>query len=296
MSAGVISGIKRFEIHDGDGIRTTVFLKGCPLRCRWCHNPENLSSAPQIMFYADKCLGCRSCEQVCACHAPAAPKIDRARCSACGRCVSHCPSGALEVSGRRAEAEELLPLLVEDRMFFEASSGGVTLSGGEPLMQPVFAGELLRLLKNAGIHTALDTCLFAFRSALEGAVPWTDQFLIDVKAIDSEVHRRCTGVDNAQILSNLRRLDEMGKSIEIRVPFIPGWNDGEMEAIAQFLAGLQGRYRIRLLPYHDYGNAKAARLDMEMESIALPNPQAVAQALETFRRLGLDAFNGAAED
>ena len=296
MARGMISGIKRFEIHDGDGIRTTVFLKGCPLNCLWCHNPENICSQPQLMLFGDKCLHCRFCENTCSNHSfrEGEHLLNRENCIACGRCAGRCPGGALEVSGETVEPRNLLPRLTEDRMFFETSGGGVTLSGGEPLFQPEFTKEVLMLLKEQGIHTALDTCLFASKAVLEQIHPLVDQFLVDIKAMDPEVHRRCTGVPNEPILENIRYLDSLGKYMEIRIPFIPGHNDSQMEAIAKFLTGLKNRYRIKLLPYHDYGNAKAERLGMKMTEIALPEPEQITAALAWFQQFGLDAVNGAA--
>ena len=296
MARGIISGIKRYEIHDGDGIRTTVFLKGCPLNRLWCHNPENISSRPQLMLFADRCLHCRFCENTCTNHSfrEGEHLLDRDACTACGRCTRRCPGGALEVSGETVEARELVPRLTEDRMFFEASGGGVTLSGGEPLFQPEFTREVLMCLKEQGIHTALDTCLFASKGILEQIHPLVDQFLVDIKAMDPEVHRRCTGVPNGPILENIRYLDSLDKYMEIRIPFIPGHNDDQMEAIAKFLAGLKNRYRIKLLPYHDYGNSKAERLGRQMEAISLPEPEQITAALAYFLELGLDAVNGAA--
>ena len=296
MARGIISGIKRYEIHDGDGIRTTVFLKGCPLNCLWCHNPENISSRPQLMLFADRCLHCRFCENTCTNHSfrEGEHLLDRDDCTACGRCTRRCPGGALEVSGETVEARELVPRLTEDRMFFAASGGGVTLSGGAPLFQPEFTRVVLMCLKEQGIHTALDTCLFASKGILEQIHPLVDQFLVDIKAMDPEVHRRCTGVLNGPILENIRYLDSLDKYMEIRIPFIPGHNDDQMEAIAKFLAGLKNRCRIKLLPYHDYGNSKAERLGRQMEAISLPEPEQITAALAYFLELGLDAVNGAA--
>lgn len=266
MTATVFE-IKRFAVHDGDGIRTTVFFKGCPLRCVWCHNPEGLSAPPQLAYYAHKCISCGECAAVC-------PQMsqkmhngmhffEREHCTACGRCAEGCLGDALQIYGREVTVAELLPQLLEDRAFFEESGGGVTLSGGECLMQADFCAELLRALKGEGISTAVDTCGFVPRSALEKVIPYTDVFLYDLKAFDEDVHLRCTGQGNKQILENLRYLDEQNCRIEVRVPFVPEWNDGEMEKIAALLQGMNSVVRVRVLPYHSFAGSKYAALGLE---------------------------------
>lgn len=270
---GTITAIKRFEIHDGPGIRTTVFLKGCPLRCRWCHNPENISGKPELLLHREKCIQCGLCAAVCPNHriTDGIHSFDRGLCTGCGKCAAVCPAEALILSGESIAPEELLPQLLEDRMFFESSGGGITVSGGEPLMQPEFTAELLRLIKKEGIHTAVDTCCFASRTSLEQVMPWADLFLVDIKAIDTETHLRCTGVPNRQILENIRFLDRSGKAMEIRVPLIPGYNDHEMDAIAGFIASLSNPPRVKLLSYHDLGISKAIALDLIPEQIEVPS-------------------------
>ena len=236
--------IKRFAVHYGDGIRTTVFFKGCPLRCVWCHNPEGLSAIPQTAHYAHKCIGCGECKKE-------------------GFTPEDCLGEATVLYGKEATVQELLDILLEDREFYETSGGGVTLSGGECLIQADFCAELLRQLKEHGISTAVDTCGFVPRSALEKVIPYTDVFLYDVKAVDGAVHLRCTGQDNRQILENLRYLDARGCKIEVRVPFVPEWNDGEMEKIAALLQGMKNVTRVRVLPYHSFAGSKYAALGLE---------------------------------
>lgn len=257
--------LKRFAVHDGDGIRTTVFFKGCPLRCVWCHNPEGLISDAQLAWYAHKCMGCGACVTACPEGAHRVTEeghgFDRTLCAACGKCVEVCPGEALRLYGRKTTVEELLPLLLEDRDFYESSGGGVTLSGGECLMQADFCAGLLKALKEEGISTAVDTCGFVPREALDKVMAYTDIFLYDLKAFDEEVHIRCTGHGNKTILENLRYLDDCGKQAEIRIPYVPGYNDNQIGKIADFLKGLRHIRRVRVLPYHNYAGSKYRALD-----------------------------------
>ena len=259
--------IKRFAVHDGGGIRTTVFFKGCPLRCRWCHNPEGLVAMPQLAFYRHKCIGCENCFSECP---TAAHKIengihiiDRALCISCGKCADSCIGEALMLYGKNMTVDEILPLLLEDREFFDNSGGGITLSGGECLVYADFCRELLIRLKGEGIHTAVDTCGFASKAAFDKVIPYTDIFLYDLKAYKSSTHVFCTSQPNSLILENLKYLDSQGKNIEIRIPYVPGYNDGEMEDIARFLASFKNISKIRILPYHSYSKSKYASLDIE---------------------------------
>lgn len=289
MIRGRITAVKRFEIHDGDGIRTTVFLKGCPLRCRWCHNPETIQPKLEPLLYRDKCIGCGICASLCSCHRleEGIHRFDRESCTGCAACVESCPAKALVSGGKWVTAQELLPELLEDSMFYQASGGGVTLSGGEPLFQPEFAARLLHLLKEAGVSTAVDTSCYAPPAALEGLLADTDLFLVDIKAMDAQVHRRCTGVSNEVILENIRLLDSLGKTMDLRVPVIPGWNDDQMEKIADFAATLRRARSVKLLPYHDYGQAKAAALDQKTEPIAVPTQEQMRHWQEVFLARGL---------
>ena len=242
MTASIFE-IKRFAVHDGDGIRTTVFFKGCPLRCVWCHNPEGLTSVPQIARYTHKCIGCGECKKE-------------------GFVPEDCIGDAQILYGKEITAKELLPALLEDRDFYENSGGGVTLSGGECLMQADFCAELLKRLKENGVHTAVDTCGFVSRAALDRVAPYTDVFLYDVKAYDDEVHIRCTGQSNKIILKNLLYLDAIGKDIEIRIPYVPEYNADQIEKIAIFLSKLKHITKIRVLPYHNYAGSKYASLNI----------------------------------
>ena len=241
---GNIVEIKRLAVHDGPGIRTTVFFKGCPLKCRWCHNPEGISFATQTAFYEHKCIGCGACKQEA--FTPA-----------------DCLGEARVQYGRAVTVAELLPVLLEDKDFFDTSGGGVTLSGGECLCQADFCAELLKNLKKEGIHTAVDTCGYLAKEAFDKVLPYTDIFLYDIKAFDEDVHIRCTGKSNRQILENLRYLDTCGKEIEIRIPYVPAYNDDQMAKIAVFLKPLANIKAVKVLPYHNFAGSKYAALGME---------------------------------
>ena len=252
--------IKRFAVHDGDGIRTTVFFKGCPLACLWCHNPESIDFRPTLGLYADRCTGCGDCAAVCkqGVHAirEGAHALTRERCIGCGACEEACLFDALTLYGQEMTVEALLPLLLADRPFYERSGGGVTLSGGECLVHADFCAELLAALKREGIHTAIDTCGHVPFSAFEKVLPFTDVFLYDVKAVTPSIHKRCTGKENELILANLSRLDARGARIEIRIPFVPGYNSTDLPAIAAHLSKLTHITGVRLLPYHNMAGAK----------------------------------------
>jgi len=291
MKARVIE-IKRFAVHDGDGIRTTLFLKGCPLACVWCHNPEGIGSAPQLAYMEDKCIGCGSCVSGCPSGAHSVKDglhiFEREKCIGCGKCEEECPVNALKFYGREMSVEELLPLLTEDREFYENSGGGVTLSGGECLCHPDFCAELLARLKEQGIHTAVDTCGAVSREAIDKVMPYTDVFLYDVKAIDGGIHKKCTGRDNALILENLKYIDGCGKQIEVRYPYVPDYNSGEAEKIGEFLSGLKNLTAVRVLAYHKYAGSKYSSLDMENKLPArMPTEEEVEEARNIIRKYGI---------
>lgn len=256
---GVVFDIQRYAIHDGPGIRTTVFLKGCPLRCWWCHNPEGISPAPDLMAFEDRCIRCRTCVRVCPAGAIAfeggVRRIRREACVKCGACAEACPAGALTVVGREVGTAELLGVLERDLLLYDASGGGVTFSGGEPLLQHGFLEEVLRECRARGIRTALDTSGYAPPETLARLSPWVNLFLYDLKLVGDEEHRKYTGVSNRLIKDNLRMLVEMGRAgdIMVRFPVIPGITDTEenVEGLADLLASLGGVREVTLLPYHD---------------------------------------------
>ena len=270
---GMIFDIQRFSVHDGPGIRTTVFMKGCPLRCRWCHNPEGLSVAPQVQFLQEECIGCGRCGGA------------RTESAALG-----CPSGALKILGKEWAPEALLEAVLADREFYEPD-GGATFSGGECLLQHRFVAHMLRLLKEQGVHTAVDTCGAVPWEAFEAVLPYCDTFLYDVKTADLDLHKRYTGQDNVQILQNLRELSRRGADLRIRIPVIPGVNDSpdEIRAIGAILAPLSVR-SVTLIPYHTLGKSKYATLGMtpgfETEK-AVTGPQ-LRELQELLRSLGLN--------
>lgn len=302
----IIFDIKRFAVHDGDGIRTTVFFKGCPLRCLWCHNPEGLSGKPQLSFDQERCLSCGRCAAVCPTGAHRMEEqilkepgrslhtLDRTLCTACGKCAEICSGHALRIYGKEISHDELVPILLAEREYYVQSGGGVTLSGGEPLLQADFCARLLETLKTEQIHTAVDTCGLVERAAIEKIMPYTDIFLFDVKAAGSDLHQKLTGHGNQQILDNLRFIDASGKAIEIRIPLIPGGNDSEMERIGALLGELTHITKVKVLPYHRYYVPKYSALGFEnrLTETGPPDTEHVTEAVEQLKRFGLNAVNG----
>ena len=254
---GTVFNIKRYAIHDGPGIRTTVFLKGCPLKCPWCQNPEGMKPEPELIRRDQRCIGCRDCMEACpkgaVSFADGCRQIDTDLCDACGRCAGACNAQALEVVGRRMTVDEVVTEVMRDGVFYEQSGGGVTVSGGEPLMQAGFVEAVLRTLKHEGIHTTLDTSGYAGRETLLRIAEYVDLFLWDLKTMDDRVHKEYTGVSNAVILDNLSALSQAGSRVIVRFSLIPGVNDSEsnVRAMGEFVASLDGVSRIDILPYHE---------------------------------------------
>lgn len=283
----LIFEIKRFAVHDGDGIRTTLFLKGCPLSCVWCHNPEGISTKRELAYYPHKCVSCGACVSACVGGAhsldSAAHTLNRELCSLCEGCTRVCHAEALSIFGKEVSADEVLAKLLEDKPFYENSGGGVTISGGECLMKADFCKELLSKLKENGVNTAVDTCGAVPFSAFEKVIPYTDVFLYDIKAIDDSVHKKCTGVSNKIILENLKRIDVLGCKSEIRVPYVPEYNDKEIPKIARFVRELKNVSAVRVLPYHNYAGTKYEALGMQNKLPArLPTDEEILAAESEF--------------
>ena len=274
---GMIFNIQRYSIHDGPGIRTTVFLKGCPLACFWCQNPESQSLKPEILFDRARCTACGACVAACRSSANTLTdgevRIDRTKCLGCGECVDVCPNQSRRLAGREATVDEVIGEALRDSKFYESSGGGLTLSGGEPSRQADFSLELLRRSKKEGLHTALDTCGAASWKTMETLLEYTDLVLYDVKCLDAAAHRKATGKSNGLILENLRKIAK-SRQTWIRVPLVPGFNDSEEEvrAIVTFVRREVGPTRIDLHRYNPLGEEKYARLDRECAPLA-PQPE-----------------------
>ena len=259
-----ITEIQRFCMHDGPGVRTTVFLKGCPLHCAWCHNPETQKYKPELFFYPNKCIGCNACEASCPKGVHSLNKkhsINREKCILCGKCVENCPTGALEICGEECTAKEILSVVEKDRAFY-GESGGITLSGGEPFVQGEAAIELLKACKEKGFSTAVETCGYADAETLRKAVEFVDLFLWDIKDTDDKRHKQYTGVSNKKILENLSVINELGAKIRLRCILVNGVNTDkthykELAVIAKKINNFDG---LELVPYHAYGGTKSVFL------------------------------------
>ncbi|MDI7258902.1 MAG: glycyl-radical enzyme activating protein [Thermodesulfobacteriota bacterium] len=277
--------IQRYSVQDGPGIRSTVFLKGCPLRCLWCSNPESQHRQPEIMFDSSKCTRCGNCVKACPTGATVEAeediRIDRSICQGCGACVDKCPGGARELVGNYMTVEEVLNEVSQDTLFYRNSGGGVTLSGGEPLEYPEFSAQFFKRAHRKGFHTALDTCGYASWQAMQRVVEHVDIVLYDIKHTEPLVHKLLTGVSNELILENARLLAANGISLVIRVPVIPGCNDSEenIKSIAQFTREI-GISRLDLLPYHRLGMQKYRKLGRDYELNREPLPRERLLALQ----------------
>lgn len=273
----IVFDVQRFSIHDGPGIRTSVFFKGCALACVWCQNPEALHAAPELTYDAGRCLeGCTSCLSACSVHAirpEREGRVDFTRCTDCGDCVDPCPSGALRMIGRPWDVPELLDAVLRDRDFFEQSGGGVTFSGGEPVLQSQLLRELLPLLRDQRIHVAIETCGAYPFELLEPLLGWIDLVLYDLKVIDPIRHARFTTRDNDQILGNLAELVRRAVPIELRMPVVPGWNTdtSNLEATAKLLIE-RGISSLTLLPYNHLWEAKLPRLGTGQQPLRIQTP------------------------
>lgn len=283
MIRGSVFNIQRFCVNDGPGIRTTVFFKGCPLRCAWCHNPESQHAAPELLYDVRRCLGCGRCVPVCPEGAHTLTEeghgFDRTACRSCGACAAVCPGGALEMSGRTVTPDEVLDEVLRDKIFYETSGGGVTFSGGEPLAQPEFLLELLRLSKENGLHTAVETCGWCDAALLNAIAEQTDLFLFDYKLTDPALHEQYTGVSNRRILDNLALLNDRGAKVVLRCPVILGVNDtaAHFTAIGETAEHFAAVDHVELEPYHPLGLNKSRLLGRAAayDNAALPEQTSV---------------------
>jgi pyruvate formate lyase activating enzyme len=295
---GTVFDIQRFSVHDGPGIRTTVFLKGCTLRCFWCQNPEGISPKPEIMFYPDRCIYCGNCLLTCPTGAHVVKEDShvflREKCNVCGECVQTCYAGALVLVGREMTVDEVMEEVLRDKVFYETSGGGVTLSGGDPVVQCAFSRALLGKCKDVGLHTAIETAANNHWRSLALLLPVTDSVMMDIKHVDQEKHESATGVSNGKILENAVRLSKTGKPLIIRVPIIPGFNDsiGEIEAIAKFVREFPNLQYLELLPFHRLGEGKYSALGLKYRAshLVTPTRDKMRELAEASRKQGICVY------
>lgn len=298
MIKGKIFDIKQFAVHDGPGVRTTVFFKGCPLSCWWCHNPEGISLDNDIFYYETKCIECGTCIDVCpedAIEMDGSISIDRERCTNCGLCAERCPSDALQNTVRTVTSEDVMDEIRKSIIFYDSSDGGVTFSGGEPLLQPEFLKELIDKCNEEDIHITLDTSGYADPDTFESIVDDIDLFLYDLKIIDDDIHRKYTGTSNEMILENLKTLYKKGKEVIIRFPVIPGITDTEenLDDIVDFLSELKHIKEIDVLPYHNV-EEKYNKLGKEykLEESRSLNEKSIQSIKEIFEKEGFFVKEG----
>ena len=298
---GKVFDIKRYSIHDGPGIRTTVFLKGCSLRCLWCHNPESADPGPELMHWPGRCSRCYACIEVCpkgaiAKDAAGAVVIDRNACDLCGKCAEACLYDAMQMVGREMSVEDVLAEVEKDRVFYEQSGGGLTLSGGDPFVQSAFAEALLDGCRARGIRTAVDTAGFSKNGVLDRMASKTDLILYDLKCMDDARHKELTGVSNVPIIDNLKRLAAGRTEVWVRIPLVPGVNDDDenIRRTIAFLSSLKTIRRVGILPYHSGGLEKARRIGQEshFRKFETPSEKRVAAIEAAFGEAGFEVRRG----
>lgn len=267
-TTGIIFDIQKYAIHDGPGIRSLVFFKGCPLHCLWCHNPEGQAAQPEVMHFPDRCLSCGACRAACPVGLAAAD------CRHCGACAEVCPSGARRLAGRTVTSADVMREVEKDTVFYDESGGGVTFSGGEPLAQPAFLLDLLQACARRELHTAIETSGFGLPADVAAAAKYARLWLYDLKLMDDARHREYTGASNRVILENLTLLAGLGAAVTVRVPIIPGVNDDDanLAATGRFVAGLKNVREMHVLPYHSFGMDKYPRLGLDYRLAATPEP------------------------
>ncbi len=292
---GIVFDIQKFSVNDGPGVRTTVFLKGCQMKCLWCHNPESLSMKPQLSFSKDKCAGCRECEAVCPTGAHSfSPQgehhVDFSVCDACGKCVDACIHGALKIYGKEQSVDEVFAEVVKDKIYFDKSGGGMTLSGGEALKQFDFSLALAKKCQENGIHVCLETNGASKPEHYRKIAPYVDLFLFDYKATGEKTHKELTGLSQNFVHQNLKLLNDIGAQIILRCPLIPGYNvsEGHLKAIAELSHTMPGIQKVEILPYHNFGKSKAHDIGRQYTVNAeMPDETRTAKWLERIQSYGV---------
>ncbi|MFC1958148.1 glycyl-radical enzyme activating protein [Chloroflexota bacterium] len=301
VKSGIIFNIQKFSVHDGPGIRTTVFMKGCPLQCRWCSNAESMNPRPELGIIRSSCNSCGKCLKVCPEQAISLDdngiiRFNRDKCSACGECVAACPPGALTIYGRQVTVDEIFKEISRDKSFYDGSGGGVTVSGGEPLRQADFVAALFQRCRQAGIKTCLDTCGYAATDKLKEVLAFTDYVLYDIKLFDADRHKRFTGVANDLILNNAGVVAGSGIPVLYRIPLIKDVNDTKQNITetAQFIKAQGNGKVIELLPYHRLGAAKYKTLDKSYpgEDFTTPSSEEIESVGHIFKEYGVNCKTG----